>query len=138
MKKQHLFSLLAAVVLLTAGSLSAQTYGSPVKANIPFDFEAGNKHFSAGEYRLSAISTPNALSIFGSTSESGLVLSRPTQSNRPSASTKLIFHQYGASYFLYQIWVAGDDRGRELPTTRVEKELASNATPNPVVIMAQK
>jgi hypothetical protein len=138
MKKQRLFSLLAAVVLLTAGSLSAQTYGSPVKANIPFDFEAGNKHFSAGEYRLNAISTPNALSIFGGTSESGLVLSRPTQSNSPSASTKLIFHQYGTSYFLYQIWVAGDDRGRELPRTRVEKELASNATPNPVVIMAQK
>jgi hypothetical protein len=138
MKKQHLFSLLAAVVLLTAASFSAQTYGSPVKANIPFDFEAGNKHFSAGEYRLNAISTPNALSIIGGTSESGLVLSRPTQSNSPSASTKLIFHQYGASYFLYQIWVAGDDSGRELPTTRVEKELANNATPNPVVIMAQK
>jgi hypothetical protein len=49
MKKERLFSLLAAVVLITAGSLSAQTYGSPVKANIPFDFEAGNKHFSAGE-----------------------------------------------------------------------------------------
>jgi hypothetical protein len=138
MKKQQLFSLLAAVVLMTAGSLCAQTSGRPVKANIPFDFSAGGKHFSAGEYRVNALSTPGALSIVGQDSGSGLVLSGRTQANSPSASTKLIFHQYGTSYFLYQIWIEGEDSGRELPTTRVEKELASNATASPVVIMAQK
>jgi hypothetical protein len=33
MKKQRLFSLVAAVVLMTAGSLCAQTNDRPVKAN---------------------------------------------------------------------------------------------------------
>jgi hypothetical protein len=79
-----------------------------------------------------------ALSLVGPGSTSGLASSQPVQSNGLSGSTKLVFHRYGDRYFLYQIWVAGEDRGRELPTTRVEKELASNATLSPVVIVAQK
>ena len=137
MKKQQLLSLLAAVVLMTAGSLSAQT-SKPVKANIPFDFSAGNKRYPAGAYRVSAVNQMGALSIIGPGSTSGLAISQPVQSNNLSGSTKLVFHRYDDRYFLYQIWVAGEDRGRELPTTRVEKELASNANASPVVIMAQK
>ena len=136
MKKQSLFSLLAAVVLMTAGSLNAQT--SPVTANVPFDFSAGKATFPAGEYKVNQISTLGALSIVGQGSAIGLVDSRRTQSNSPSASTKLVFHRYGNHYFLYQIWVQGEDIGRELSMTRVEKELASNATPSAVAIMARK
>jgi hypothetical protein len=138
MKKQRLFSLLVVVVLMTAASLSAQTNGRPVKANVPFDFDAGSKHFSAGEYKVNAINPLGALSVVGRDSESGLVNSRRVQSHNPSTSTKLIFHQYGSRYFLYQIWVEGEDSGRELSRTRVENELASNAPASPVVIMAQK
>ena len=137
MKKQALFSLLAAVVLLTAGSLNAQT-SNPVKVNIPFDFSAGKSSFSAGEYRIDAISQLGDLAIAGRASSAKLVSSHPIQSASPSSSTKLVFNKYGDRYFLSQIWVEGDDRGRELPQTREEKELASNASPNPVVIMAQK
>jgi hypothetical protein len=137
MKKQRLFSLLAAVVLMTAGSLCAQTNDKPVKANIPFDFNAAGKHYSAGQYRVNAVSDL-ALAILGQGSESGFVFSRRAESSSPSATTKLIFHQYGTSYFLYQIWVQGENSGRELPMTRVEKELASNAIASPAVVVAQK
>jgi hypothetical protein len=137
MKKQRLFSLLATVVLITSGSLSAQTNDRPVKANIPFDFNAGGKHYSAGQYSVNAISDL-ALAILGQGSESGFVSSRRAQSSSPSATTKLIFHQYGTSYFLYQIWVQGENSGRQLPMTRVEKELASNAIARPAVVVAQK
>jgi hypothetical protein len=138
MKKLFLFSLLGAFVLVIAASLSAQSNGCPVRANIPFDFDAGSTQFSAGEYDVSAIDSQGALAIVGRDSESALVNSRRAQSSSPSASTKLIFHQYGGSYFLYQIWVEGESSGRELPKTKLEKELASNATASPVVIMAQK
>jgi hypothetical protein len=138
MKKLYLFSLLAAVALVIAASLSdAQTRGRAVKANIPFDFNAGNKHYSAGQYRVNAVSDL-ALAILGQGSESGFVFSRRAESSSPSATTKLIFHQYGTSYFLYQIWVQGENSGRELPMTRVEKELARNAIASPAVVVAQK
>jgi hypothetical protein len=138
MKKLFLFSLLGAFVLVIAASLSAQSNGCPVRANIPFDFDAGSTHFSAGEYDVSAIDSQGALAIVGRDSESALVNSRRAQSSSPSARTKLIFHQYGGSYFLYQIWVEGESSGRELPKTKLEKELVSNATASPIVIMAQK
>ena len=138
MKKLFLFSLLGAFVLVIAASLSAQSNGCPVRANIPFDFDAGSTHFSAGEYDVSAIDSQGALAIVGRDSESALVNSRRAQSSSPSARTKLIFHQYGGSYFLYQIWLEGESSGRELPKTKLEKELVSNATASPVVIMAQK
>jgi hypothetical protein len=138
MKKLLLFSLLGAFVLVIAASLSAQSNGCPIKANIPFDFDAGSTHFSAGEYDVSAINFQGALAIVGRNSQSALVNSRRAQSSSPSATTKLVFHQYGGSYFLYQIWVEGESSGRELPKTKLEKELASNATASPVVIMARK
>ncbi len=138
MKKQSLFSLLAAVVLMTAGALNAQT--RPVTANIPFDFSAGKMTFPAGEYRVNEIGSLGFLSVVGQGSAIGIVNSHRTQSHSPSASNHLVFHRYGNRYFLYQIWVEGDDSGRELPMTRVEKELAmaSNATPSAVAIMARK
>jgi hypothetical protein len=136
MKKQSLFSLLAVIVLMTAGSLNAQT--SPVTANIPFDFSAGKVSFPAGEYKVKEISTLGALSVVGQGSAIGIVNSLRAQSNSRSASTRLLFHRYGNRYFLYQIWVQGEDTGRELPMTPVEKELASNATPTAVAIMARK
>ena len=138
MKKLFLFSLLGAFVLVIAASLSAQSNGCPVRANIPFDFDAGSTHFSAGEYDVSAIDSQGALAILGRNSESALVNSRRAQSSSPSARTKLIFHQYGGSYFLYQIWVQGEKSGRQMPMTRVEKELASNAIASPAVVVAQK
>ena len=98
MKKQRLFSLLAAVVMLTAGSLNAQS-SNPVKANIPFDFSAGNKTYPAGAYMVTASSQTGALSILGPGSTSGLASSQPVQSNNLSGSTKLVFHgmQIGTS-----------------------------------------
>jgi hypothetical protein len=136
MKKLSLFSLLAAVVVMTAGSLNAQT--SLVTANVPFAFSAGKTSFPAGEYRVNEISTLGALSIVGRDLGSGIVNSLRTQSSSPSASTKLVFHRYGSHYFLYQIWVQGEESGRELRMTPLEKELASNAMPSAVVIMARK
>jgi hypothetical protein len=138
MKKLFLLSLLGAAVLVIAASLNAQTSGRPVKANVPFDFDAGNKHFSAGEYKVDAINPQGALAIIGPGSQSGLVVSRRAQSSALSPNSKLVFHRYGARYFLYQIWVEGDSSGRELPMTRVEKELASNLAATPVVVLAQK
>ena len=54
------------------------------------------------------------------------------------AKTMLVFHRYGNRYFLYQIWVEGNNRGRELPRTPSEKELASNGRPTLVAVLAYK
>lgn len=136
MKKQ-LFPLLA-MLLLATGLANAQLGRQAVKANIPFDFITGNTALPAGEYRVSAISEMGTLSVIGGASDHTLVNSHAVLANAASTSTKLIFHRYGDQYFLYQIWVQGESRGRELPQTRLEKELASNTRFNTVAVLAHR
>ena len=138
MKRQNLFPLLAAVVLLAVGSVYAQMGNSYVKAKIPFDFTVGNTTLPAGEYRISAMNSLGTLSVVGQGSAMSLIGSHAVLANDPSATTKLVFHQYGDRYFLYRIWVEGEERGRELGQTRLEQELASNRRPGSVAITAQK
>jgi hypothetical protein len=137
MKKQQLFPLLAVLVLLAAGSVQAQIGG--VKTNIPFDFTAGSMTLPAGEYRITAMSDAGSiLLVAGSGSSKGFVRSQAVEKMAAATSTKLVFHRYGNRYFLYQIWVEGENRGRELPRTRLEQELASNSRPTQVAVLASK
>ena len=52
--------------------------------------------------------------------------------------TKLVFHRVAGRYFLAQIWVDGRSAGRELPPTRLERELLSKAKSQSVDILARK
>jgi hypothetical protein len=138
MNKQKLFPLLA-VLLLVTGMASAQLGQQGVKADIPFAFMVGSSSFSAGEYRVvSASDLGGVLAIMGENSKSALVGSHAVQENKAAADTKLIFHRYGDRYFLYRIWVAGEGQGRELPQTKLEKELASNRSFSSVAILARR
>ena len=136
MKKQHLFPLLA-IVLLASGLASAQLNQTAVKANVPFSFMAGKTSLPAGDYRVSALSDMGVLGVQGD-SGSVMVGSYAVQGNAPSRATKLIFHRYGDQYFLSQIWIEGESRGRELPRTSLEKEMLANAQFDSVAILAHR
>lgn len=132
------FVPLLAVILLAVGSLSAQI-SNAVKADIPFDFTAGNITMPAGEYKIANSGHPGSLLIGSYGSSSMFVGAIAAQANDRAGSTKLVFHRYGDRYFLYQVWVQGEDRGSEVPMTKFEKELsASNARPSSVTILARK
>jgi hypothetical protein len=53
-----------------------------------------------------------------------IVNSNAAESHKPANKTKLVFNRYGDQYFLSEIWVEGATRGRELPKTGREKEMA--------------
>jgi hypothetical protein len=135
MKKQNLFPLLA-VVLLATGLASAQME-RPIKANIPFAFMVGKTALPAGEYRVSRVSDVGVLSLVGDAGPA-LVGSHAVQANAASGSTKLIFHRYGDQYFLSQIWLEGESRGRELPKSNLEKELLAKARFSSVAVVAHR
>jgi hypothetical protein len=53
----------------------------------------------------------------------------PTESTQRSAndnSCKLVFHRHGDTYFLSEVWVAGNSNGRTLFRSRAERELAES------------
>ena len=132
------FVPLLAVILLAVGSLSAQI-SNAVKADIPFDFTAGNITMPAGEYQIANSGHPGTL-LIGSYGSSGeFVGAHAAQASGRAESTKLVFHRYGDRYFLYQVWVEGEDRGSEVPLTKFEKELsASKERPASVIVLARK
>jgi hypothetical protein len=66
-----------------------------------------------------------------------LVLPNACESAQVQEKSKLVFHRYGNQYFLAQIWTAGNDRGRELPKTEQEREIAmSYPAAQDVVVVA--
>jgi hypothetical protein len=65
-----------------------------------------------------------------------MVLVNACESVKASKKTKLVFHSYGGQYFLAQIWRAGGTRGKELPKTRREREVAMDYSSRNVVVLA--
>jgi hypothetical protein len=125
MKRQafKLISLLS--LLLVAGSAIAQT--SQVRSNVPFNFTAGNKTLPAGTYDIGAMNSSggNMLLLQARGGDSSfMVSSNAAATVKPADKTKLVFNRYGDQYFLAEIWVAGATRGRQLPKSSREKEVA--------------
>jgi hypothetical protein len=140
MKKHNMFPLLAAlIVLLAAGSAFAQADRMVVK--VPFDFVIGNKTLPAGQYDVHPTGSLGTLTILGEGEHKMFAISYRVESTQPSQTSKLIFNRYGNRYFLSQVWIQGNESGRQLPKTGMEKELAklaSNGTPETVVVAALK
>ena len=132
MKKQ-LLALVGLGLLLATASASAQTV--PLKANIPFNFIVNKAELPAGEYTLQSLGT--AMLIRSMDSQiTKLVLPNACASLQSSETTKLVFHRYGDRYFLAQVWAAGANRGRELPKSSRETEIALDYPVQNVVLAA--
>ena len=130
--------ILALAFLATTQVALAQ---EAVLANIPFAFTAGKMALPAGEYRVDKLSSgSDSLLVVRRTHccASTIVISNAVEVNKPQAQTKLIFRHISKRYFLSQVWVAGNSRGRELPPPAKEKErlLARNEAPDQVTIVA--
>src|SRR4051812_9701394 len=84
-------------------------------AHVPFEFMVGDQTFAAGEYRVGAIDqSGETIAISNGQGEGAIRSTSPKQRLGGDKSAKLMFHRYGSSYFLTQVWRAGEATGREL------------------------
>lgn len=128
---KNLRSILAAfAVLLMATAAHAQ---QKITATVPFNFVAGDRAYPAGDYTIGA---DGVVLKIANGEKTEVMLSQACESLTPSADTKLVFDRMGGSYFLRQIWVAGNSRGRELPRSHSEMQLAQNHEKSESVIVA--
>jgi len=134
MKKQ-LFTLLALGLLFATASAYAQT---ALKANVPFNFIVAGKTLPAGEYTIHSLDTIQRVLVIRGSDKSQMVMANSCASAKPSDATKLVFHRYGDSYFLSQIWTAGYNSGAELPPSRRESEVAMDFPRQNVVLVASR
>jgi len=114
--------ILGMFVLLAVGSASAQS--TPATFKVPFGFVAGTTALPAGEYHISNGPASGTLSLRGDDLRTIQVSAGNLETLNASGQTKLVFHRYGSRYFLSQLWIEGNNLGREIPIGRPERELA--------------
>ena len=113
---------LAVAGLFLAGPLIAQS----VQATVPFSFYVGNTALPAGSYVVRPV-MHNVLAIQNAETKATAVTIMPVgvQAASPQ-NTKLVFHRYGNTYFLSQVWQGlGRSEGFQLVPSKGEREIAT-------------
>lgn len=134
MKKQALTFVGVLSLLLMAGSAFAQ---QRVQSDVPFSFTINKTVLPAGAYTISPIGETGVIVLKGDDNKAVSMMPHAVQSLNPADRTKLVFHCYGREHcFLYEVWVQGETRGRQLPKSAVENELAARLRSEKVAIVA--
>jgi hypothetical protein len=119
-----MMSLMVAVTLAVAvGSTNAQS--RRVTATVPFEFVVGDKTFAAGDYEVRSV-TDGGQAMMIRNEDSQLSITRLTNTLHPkktNSTPRLVFHRYGADYFLAEIWSGGDYTGRQVLESKRERSL---------------
>ncbi len=129
MKRQWLGVLGAAFLAAVFAVVSVPAEAREVQCNVPFGFQVGDATLPAGTYRVTLLQS--TLTIRGATTGAMAVGNRSDRKSDDRA--KLVFHRYGDEYILREVWTG--HTGREIPTSRRERELKTRvATFETVVI----
>jgi hypothetical protein len=107
------------ILVFLPATVAAQTL--VMRADIPFNFVAGEKMFSAGRYLVSI--DPTQVVIRATESDSNVVLAYASHAYRSDPQNgRLLFNSYGNTHILRKVWVPNAERGSLLPAPRVERE----------------
>jgi hypothetical protein len=100
-----------------------------LRANIPFDFHAGDKLLPAGQYLVQERGSVVILRVADSGKPAVILVTNGAIGADSSHKARMEFHRYGRAYFLSAIWNPFSEEGRQVPPTASEKEIAKNGTP---------
>lgn len=126
MKTQMLRIAVIAMTLLAASAALAQSPGDVV-VNVPFTFVVGTHQMQPGRYVVGPM-TQGILRIYD-TAVTRNQLMFPVNSAQSNTRTgaKLVFHRYGDTYFLSEVWNGDGEFGKQLLKSKAEKEIASGS-----------
>ena len=125
MKKQA-YTMIALLVLVGSMAVAAQAQTSGRKqliANIPFQFNVGNKTLPAGEYSVREVNPESGgvLLLRSRDGNASAMIQVESVISKAPESAKLIFHRYGNKYFFVQAWIDGDNTGMQAPRSKAER-----------------
>jgi len=127
MKKTIFTTLTLLSLLMTLVGAGAQARPqAALVANVPFEFTIKNQTLPAGRYevKVAMLGGAEMLTISSDRETKGFYfVHRQTRHGDVAGDPKLVFHRYGDQYFLFQVWAAGAETGREFPTSRLEREI---------------
>jgi hypothetical protein len=126
------------IALVAAVASYAQT-SMPMRAIIPFSFVAGGSTFAAGEYTVDQ-SIAGAIIVKSADRKASAILQTATvQSVDVQPTSTLVFHRYGNTYILSEVWTSGGYSGRQTKDTRRGRGLeAKYSTPEKTIVLARR
>jgi hypothetical protein len=98
----------------------------------------GDKQLPAGEYQVKSLHQAALQIQSKDTRSTAIALTTAMQATKISNTGKLVFNRYGDQYFLSKIWAASSDSGRELPKSRLEREVAQRLSEKGTIVVAAK
>jgi hypothetical protein len=136
---KHLYQVLMALTLFAGLMVPATQAQSPIlRADIPFDFVVLGTRLHSGEYHVKQMSPEVTLIQSKDARSSAIVLTRAVPAGKISDVGKLVFNRYGDQYFLSKIWEASSASGRQLPKSRLEREVAQRLSEGGTTVVAAK
>ena len=125
--QKYAYQVLTALTLV-AWLMVPATHAQSImlKADIPFNFVVGDTQLPSGEYHVKQL-RPGVIQVQDKvTRSSAIVMTTGVQTGKTSDVGKLVFNRYGDNYFLSRIWEPSSITGRQLPKSRLEREVAVN------------
>jgi hypothetical protein len=131
--KSRVTSLLSIGIALVAVA-AMQAQDRTVTADVPFSFYLGGSAMPQGSYMVDELSH-GAVICMRSKDTTKSITTHKIVDKAQAEPARLVFHLYGQSYFLAEIWAGDGSVGQALTASKREKELAHNgAAPTVAVI----
>ncbi len=125
---------------LLALGMASWGYAQTLVAEIPFHFRIGDQNYEAGRYTFSAsVSSADSSSVWAMRPSGAqkTIMFQTISGNLPArtpADPRLVFHKYGKTHFLSEVWAEGRP-GRQLLASGGERELAKNPASGEIVMV---
>ena len=137
MKLQILGTLATGILLalMTAAPAQAQMTGTALRVAIPFEFIVSGKTLPAGNYEVRRINdSPEGLVIRNIIDKHDHVMfeTEAVEAKKIPKRSEMIFHRYGDTYFLSEVFTGGEQMGREFPASRAERQIRYEAARNQI------
>lgn len=125
MRTLRFCGLVLFLVVLMAGTTHAQQMDVLMKIDVPFEFIAGGKTLPAGTYEVMGSSLHNFIWLRNRTADR-MAIERtiPVQGKTTARRSTLVFNRYGNTHFLSRVAIYGNETGRQLIRSRLERELS--------------
>src|SRR3982074_849817 len=100
-----------------------------VKFDAPAAFYAGDAKLPAGSYTVRGPNAADNFLLIQSTdgSHSVIVEYEITSSETPHTQSDVTFNKYGETEFLSQVWIKGEESGRQVVPSKTEQDAAKAA-----------
>jgi hypothetical protein len=134
MKKVLWQGTVIVAAILAASACVGETNRGDLIVNIPFRFVVANQTLLPGRYMVTHIGQTN-FRIYNSQNQGALLPTHAVRGKAPEGAGRIVFHRYGETFVLSQIWFAANTTGQQVFPSRIEVELARKQAPSEVAVL---